>query len=131
MTAQEYQQAGLALSLQVQQSEIDRAEEKVTSAYIRPIVGEYDSTDEAQRAVVMELAYLFLLQTANAKMTRAGAKQVNITSGSNVSQYEVLQQQAHSCAIALRELEKMSGKQNTRFDDICRIFFKTNFFYNN
>lgn len=131
MTAQEYQQAGLALSLQVQQSEIDRAEEKVTSAYIRPIVGEYDSTDEAQKAAVMELAYLFLLQTANAKMTRAGAKQVNITSGNNVSQYEVLQQQAHSCAIALRELERMNAKQNTRFDDICRIFFKTNFFYNN
>lgn len=131
MTAQEYQQAGLALSLQVQQSEIDRAEEKVTSAYIRPIVGEYDSTDEAQKAAVMELAYLFLLQTANAKMTRAGAKQVNITSGNNVSQYEVLQQQAHSCAIALRELERMNAKRNTRFDDICRIFFKTNFFYNN
>lgn len=131
MTAQEYQQAGLALSLQVQQSEIDRAEEKVTSAYIRPIVGEYDNTDEAQKATVMELAYLFLLQTANAKMTRAGAKQVNITSGNNVSQYEVLQQQAHSCAIALRELERMNGKQNTCFDDICRIFFKTNFFYNN
>lgn len=131
MTAQEYQQAGLALSLQAQQSEIDRAEEKVTSAYIRPIVGEYDSTDETQKAAVMELAYLFLLQTANAKMTRAGAKQVNITSGNNVSQYEVLQQQAHSCAIALRELERMNAKQNTRFDDICRIFFKTNFFYNN
>lgn len=131
MTVQEYQQAGLALSLQVQQSEIDRAEEKVTSAYIRPIVGEYDNTDEAQKAAVMELAYLFLLQTANAKMTRAGAKQVNITSGNNVSQYEVLQQQAHSCAIALRELERMNAKQNTRFDDICRIFFKTNFFYNN
>lgn len=128
MTKQEYQDDGFRLSLQVEQVDIDRAEREVTEAYCKPIAPDMDTTREAYRSAVMNLAFLWLLQHSLFG-TRSGAKGVQITSATTPTNADVLRECAWDCHFALRVLRNVANTpENVRIQDICRIYFSTNFF---
>lgn len=125
MTKQEYQDAGFHLSLQVEQADIDRAEQAVTDAYIAPITSDF--TTDMAKAAIMNFAFLYLLQHA-IYATRAGAKAVNITSATTPTDDSILRQCAWDCHAALTALRDAVNNQSAEVFDICRIYFTTNYF---
>lgn len=128
MTKQEYQDAGFRLSLQVEQVDIDRAEREVTEAYCKPIAPDMDTTKEAYRNAVMNLAFLWLLQHSLFG-TRSGAKGVQITSATTPTNADVLRECAWDCHSSLQVLRHVANTpEDVRVRDICRIYFSTNFF---
>lgn len=128
MTKQEYQEAGFRLSLQLEQVDIDRAEREVTEAYCKPLAPELNTTAASYRTAVMNLAFLWLLQHSLFG-TRSGAKGVQITSASTPTSADVLRECAWDCHYALQVLRHVANTpENVRVQDICRIYFSTNFF---
>lgn len=125
MTKDQYQDAGFRLSLQIEQADIDRAENEVKTAYIAPITTDY--TTELAKSAIMNLAFLWLLQHS-IFATRAGAKTVNITSANTPANDDVLRQCAWDCHYALEALKQSIDKDDVEVLDICRIYFKTNYF---
>lgn len=128
MTKQEYQEAGFRLSLQVEQNDIDRAEREVTEAYCKPLAPELNTISLAYRNAVMNLAFLWLLQHALFG-TRSGAKGVQVTSASTPTSADVLRECAWDCHSALQALRIIANTpESVRVNDICRIYFSTNYF---
>ena len=128
MTKQEYQDAGFRLSLQVEQVDIDRAEREVTEAYCKPIAPDMDTTQEAYRKALMNLAFLWLLQHSLFG-TRSGSKGVQITSATTPTNADFLRECAWDCHLALQSLKTVANTPDgVRVTDICRIYFSTNFF---
>lgn len=128
MTKQEYQNAGFRLSLQVEQSDIDRAEREVTEAYCKPLAPGLDVTNEAYKNAVMNLAFLWLLQHS-IYGTRSGAKGVQVTSATMPTNADILRECAYDCHFSLQALRvEANTPEKIRVDDICRIYFSTNFF---
>ncbi len=128
MTKQWYQEHGFKMSTYIEEAEIERAEMLVRDAYITPIVGAAVVSDEVINKTVAELAFLYLLQQS-VFLTRAGAK---IKSGYNSQQadtWDLLQQSATACHLALEALRKQTNvNAEAEIMDICKIYFKTNFF---
>lgn len=128
MTKQEYHNAGFRLSLHVEQSDIDRAEREVTAAYCKPLAPKLDATNEAYKNAVMNLAFLWLLQHSLFG-TRSGAKGVQVTSAITPTNADVLRDCAYDCHFALQSLRADANTpEKIRVDDICRIYFSTNYF---
>lgn len=128
MTKQEYQEAGFRLSLQVEQTDINRAEREVTEAYCKPIAPDVDTTKEAYRNAVMNLAFLWLLQHSIFG-TRSGAKGVQVTSAITPTNADILRECAWDCHLALQTLKTIANAPDgVRVTDICRIYFSTNYF---
>lgn len=128
MTKQEYQNAGFRLSLQVEQVDIDRAEKAVKAAYCKPLAPQLDATNETYKNAVMNLAFLWLLQHSLFG-TRSGAKGVQVTSAITPTNADVLRDCAYDCHFALQALRaEADTPEEIRVDDICRIYFSTNFF---
>lgn len=128
MTKQWYLERGYKLSAQIEEAEIARAEADVEAAYIAPIVGTSESvpTDIRQKAVG-SLAFLLLLQRS-IFATRAGAKVKTGYNSQDASAWDVLQQEAAACHLALETLKKQPGANaEAEICDICKIYFKTNF----
>lgn len=125
MTKQEYQDKGFRISLQVEQADIDRAEQAVIDAYIAPLTSDF--TGELAKNAVMNFAFLWLLQHS-LYSTRSGAKAVNITSAITPSNDDVLRQCAWDCHAALQALREQEGKEDVKVYDVCRIYFQTNYF---
>lgn len=125
MTKEEYQNAGFRLSLQIEQADIDRAEKAVTDAYIAPITSDF--TTDVAKAAIMNFAFLYLLQHS-IFATRAGAKTVQITSASAPTDDNILRQCTWDCHAALQALYNTVGNETAKVLDICRIYFKTNYF---
>lgn len=128
MTKQWYLERGYKLSAQIEEAEIARAEADVTAAYIAPIVGTSESvpTDIRQKAVG-SLAFLLLLQRS-IFATRAGAKVKTGYNSQDASAWDVLQQEAAACHLALETLRKQPwANAEAEVCDICKIYFKTNF----
>lgn len=123
MTKQEYQNAGFRLSLQVEQADVDRAEDIVTRAYIAPLTD--DTEGELVKNAVMNFSFLWLLQHS-LYVTRSGAKGVNITSAITPSTDDMLRQCAWDCHVALQALREALGKESVKVQDVCRIYFSTN-----
>jgi hypothetical protein len=130
MTPQEYQDQGYKLSANVSQTQINQAEEDVKVAYIVPSIGSElpEVMTDAQRNAVMALAFLRLSQN-NMTVTRSGAKAKNVAESSSVWLEQGLQEQARRCHFYLLVLQKQAGQTGVKLDDICGIYFKTNFFY--
>ena len=128
MTKQWYQEHGFKMSNYLEDAEIGRAEKLVRDAYISPIVGSATVQDDVIKSTVAEFAFLYLLQQS-VFLTRAGAK---IKTGYNSQQaetWDLLQQSATACHLALDGLRKQPGVNATaEITDICKIYFKTNFF---
>ncbi len=127
MTKQWYQEHGFKISNYIEDAEITRAETLVRDAYITPIVGSVTIPEEVLNKTLAELAFLYLLQQS-VFLTRAGAK---IKTGYNSQQadaWDMLQQSATACHLALEGLRKQSGvNAEAEVIDICKIYFKTNF----
>ena len=128
MTKQWYQEHGFKMSTYIEEAEIARAEMLVRDAYITPIVGSVVVSADVINKTVAELAFLYLLQQS-VFLTRAGAK---IKSGYNSQQadtWDLLQQSATACHLALEGLRKQPNvNAEAEIMDICKIYFKTNFF---
>lgn len=128
MTPQEYAAKGFAVSLHIDQSIIDRAESDVRQAYIDPIVGA-DAQGEAVTDAMANLAFMAMTQR-NVFVTRSGAKEKTNANSRSVETWETLQEMAHTCAMKIAALRGLPGaKAKAEVHDICRIYFKTNFFY--
>ena len=127
MTKQWYLERGYKLSAQIEEAEIARAEADVVSAYISPIVGTVNVSTEIRENAVGGLAFLLLLQRS-IFATRAGAKVKTGYNSQDASAWDVLQQEASACHLALETLRKQPGANaEAEVCDICKIYFKTNF----
>lgn len=128
MTPQEYANKGFAVSLHIDQSVIDRAEADVRAAYVTPIVG-VNAQGEAVNDAIANLAFMIMTQR-NVFVTRSGAKEKTNANSRTVEAWETLQEMAHTCAMKIAALRELSGANKTaEVNDICRLYFKTNFFY--
>lgn len=112
----------------IDQAEINRAEADVTAAYIRPIIGVPEEPSAIEEKVTGGLAFLLLLQRS-IFATRAGAKIKTGYNSQDADAWTKLQQEAHSCHLLLQELRNTEGADaNAEVTDICKIYFKTNYF---
>lgn len=128
MTPQWYNEHGYKVSQYIEQSEIDRAEADVRRAYVEPIVGNADVSGDLVDGTVGCLAHLLLLQRT-IFATRAGAKFKTGYNSQETDAWAKLQQEATSCHLLLQELRGQAGvNADAVVTDICKIYFKTNFF---
>lgn len=129
MTKQWYQDNGYELSSLISDKAIERAERDVTNAYITPIVG--NATGVSQEVIERakgSLAFLLILQRT-IFATRAGAKVKTGYNSQDADAWAKLQQEASSCHLAIEVLKQQPGvNQDAHVIDICKIYFKTNFF---
>lgn len=127
MTAEQYIAKGFNFSQHIEQAKIDRAEADVTAAYITPIVGAGTGADVDD--AVANLAFLLLMQRSLFE-TRVGAK-VKLTQNSQTPYaWDALSQQAHVCDLKIVALRKRADANKTAcVDDICKIYFTSNYFY--
>ena len=124
MTPSEYQAAGYRVSLQVMQSEIDRAEREVTEAYIAKVVPTFSSTDADVKAAVMQLAVI-LLTNRHAVATRSGGKTKGtpqLSQNAYASQGDV-----DNADRLLRKVQSVDGLPSKLVDDIAGIYYRNVF----
>lgn len=124
MTAEDYRNAGLRLSLQVSQEEITRAESDVTAAYIRNVAPAALSTDSDVKACVMQLTFILLLRRT-AVATRAGGK-VKETPSLSTTGYPS-QSDMDNADRLLRKVQTVTGLPSKLVDDICGIYYRNQF----
>lgn len=131
MNTQDYRADGYTLSQWIDQAKITKAENDIVKAYIAPLMGRVPSQEEREtepyRSAIMQLSFLLVSQRS-AVATRAGAK-VKMTEQSNTPAYEdILHQNAPT---AVRYLQDIAPFEiiSKKVDDICGIFFKSNYFY--
>lgn len=128
MTKQWYQEHGYEMSSLISDAVIARAESDVTDAYITPIVGGAEISTEILADAIGNLAFLLILQRT-IFATRAGAKVKTGYNSQEADAWAKLQQEASSCHLALEKLKQEPGvNPNAHIVDICKIYFKTNFF---
>lgn len=126
------------MSLQVQQAEIVRAENAVYGAYLAKTYGDKTHAEvehvtsvegwanNAQLAeCVANLAFLYIAKKS-ILATRSGGKVPNALSAATAGGWDNLSQAANDCALSLKRCNVADGDM----DDICGIYFKSNFFYN-
>lgn len=127
MTPQEYVNKGFAVSLHIDQPIIDRAEADVRAAYVTPIMGAGATGAEVDDAVA-NLAFMAMTQR-NVFVTRSGAKEKTNANSRTAEAWDTLQEMAHTCAMKIAALRELPNANKTaEVNDICRIYFKTNFF---
>ena len=128
MTPQEYTSRGFSVSLHIDQSVIDRAEKDARAAYITPILGN-GAAGEVVDDAICNLAFMLMTQR-NVFVTRSGAKEKTNLNSRTVDTWETLQEMAHTCAMKIAALREQPGaNKDAKVNDICRIYFNTNFFY--
>lgn len=131
MNVQDYRAAGYALSAQIDQVAITRAENDVLAAYILPLYGnvptDAEKAAEPLKSAIMALSFLLIMQRS-AVATRAGAKIKQTAQSSTPDMDDLLRQNAPTC---VRYLQACAGEKEPHrlCSDICGIFFRTNFFY--
>lgn len=134
MNVEDYRAAGYSVSTLIQQATISLAEKDVVAAYIVPLIGtiptEVEKGAEPLKTAIMSLSALLVSQRSIAA-TRAGAKTKNTPQSNTPTASDLLRQYAPSCARALAAIPTQHHKRPSEVcDDICGIFFKTNFFGN-
>lgn len=129
MTKEWYKQQGYHVGLEGTQEMIDRAEREVKVAYIEPILPSADFSKDEVKQCLADLAFMRLLQLT-IFVTRSGAKEKQGSNSVNASADAKFYEQGMVAASAVDTLRAMSGANATaKVDDICHIFFKSNFFY--
>ena len=124
MTAVQYQQAGYRVSLQVTQTEIERAEADVTAAYIAKVAPTFSATDTDVVAAVMQLAAILLLNR-HAVATRSGGKTKD-TPQQSTNAY-ASQGDVDNADRLLRKVQTVSGLPSKLVDDIAGIYYRNTF----
>ena len=127
MTVQEYRDAGLMVSANVSAQVLTSAETLVERAYLAPLRGVKPKDYELEETCIMCLAYLYVLQSSNTFATRAGAKGTAITASVQASQQDDWNAVAARCRNELEFVAEQYGGHVRSCDDICSIYFSTNF----
>jgi hypothetical protein len=130
MTKEWYKQKGYHIGLEGAQEVIDRAEREVKVAYIDPILPNADfEHDDDVKQCLADLAYMRMLQIT-LFVTRSGSKEKYGSNSSNPSSDAKFYEQGRVAAGAVDKLREMSGANAVaKVDDICQLFFKSNYFY--
>ncbi len=130
MTKEWYKEHGYHVGMEGTQDVIDRAEREVKVAYIAPILPDADFSKEEVKQCLADLAFMRMLQIT-LFVTRSGAKEKFGDHSNNATEDAKFYEQGLVAAGAVDKLRAMSGANATaKVDDICRLFFKSNFFYN-
>lgn len=125
MNVQDYRAAGFPMSQYIEEATIARAESNVRAAYIVPLVGtEYDAESEPYRSAILCLSFLYIMQQ-QAQATRAGGKTKNTPQSTTPTQADLREQYAVQAHAYLRQIDAQASR---KVSDICRIYFKSNFF---
>lgn len=129
MTKEWYKSKGYHIGLEGTQEVIDRAEREVKVAYVNQILPNADFEDEAVKQCLADLAYMRMLQIT-LFVTRSGAKEKFSSHSNNASDDAKFYEQGRVAALAVDRLRQMEGANATaHVDDICYLFFKSNYFY--
>ena len=129
MTKEWYKAQGYHVGLEGTQEMIDRAEREVKAAYIAPILPSADYTKDEVKQCLADLAFMRLLQLT-LFVTRSGAKEKFGDHSASASNDAKFQEQGRVAANAVDTLRLMPGANATaKVNDICYLFFKSNFFY--
>lgn len=129
MSIEDYKQAGFLMSVQIQQSVIDKAEADAMQAYILPLAPDADVTTAGPaREALMSFADL-LVKQRSIFATRSGAKEKTTPQSQSAEDWRILRQCASTCALKIKELAKSVGViyWEDKVTDICGILYKTNF----
>lgn len=131
MNVQDYKAAGYKLSQLIEQAIVTRAENEVVAAYIVPLLGHVPTEDERAaeplKSAIMGLSFLLVMQR-NSTETRAGVKTKLSAESTTPSYDDILRQYAPSCVSSLQAVAPAASPWK-ECSDICRVFFKSNYFY--
>ena len=130
MNVQDYRAEGFALSMNIDQAAVTRAEKDVIANYIVPIMGDnFDQECEPVRSCILALSFLLVMER-KAVATRAGGKEKLTQQSTTPTRAELLAQNAATCARHIEQVRAIDGaNKNAKVHDICGIYFKSNFFY--
>lgn len=130
MTKEWYKAHGYNMSINIDQSAIDRAEADVMAAYVRPILPDADPEGDDEVAhCVANLCYLLVMQR-NIFITRSGAKEKTTSNSMSPDSMRMLEECAMVAAMSIKQLREMEGAvAGAKVTDICKIYFTTNFIH--
>lgn len=128
MNVQEYKQQGYNLSVQIDQTVIDRAEKDVMDAYLGPITQGREIDPQIVSAAVMALAFMLILQRSIAG-TRAGAKEKTSAQSVQADRWQIVEQCAGACQLRLAEVAQAAGceKPWRVVHDLCGVYYNSRF----
>lgn len=131
MTATDYRTAGYKVSLQLEQAIIDRHENTALNAYIYPILPNASLLDADVKGALMAISYLLMCYD-NVFVTRAGAKgKTTPLNSDNKASETIMAENVEECARLIEVLKSKQGAvKDAKVNDVAKIYFKTNFFYN-
>lgn len=134
LSKEDFKSAGYEIGLNCEQSAIDRAEADVMRAYINPITSAGTQTADTciVRKALLDLTFTLLCQRS-AHVTRAGAKIKTTVQSIQAQAWDVIGEMGGICSASIDELKRSAGVTECTkiaIDDICKIYFKTNFFCN-
>lgn len=123
VTANDMKTAGYRVSLQVSDTEVQRAIDDCVCAYLSKVCV-VDDTDTDQRAAAMALAFILLLRR-HAVATRAGGKVKETPQQSTTTQ--PTQGDLDNADRLLRKAQTVDGIPSKLVDDIAGIYYRKNF----
>lgn len=125
MTKEWYNNHGYAVSANLEQSVIDRAERDVLNNYVRPIFPNATGNEEGLKHPIADIAFLAIMQR-NFKITRSGAKVKQDENSRDVDITEALREQSTLAQVAVEKMRKMTGAiADAQVTDVLRIYFRT------
>lgn len=128
MTQQQYIQNGYRVSASLAQDFIDRAEDDVKEAYIKPILPNADCSTGVAQKCFMQLAFILMVRRS-AIATRSGGKINNPLNSQNLTEEQALSEFAATAHMYIEQLRKEDGANvKAKVNDICGIYFSTNYF---
>ena len=128
MTAQDYQAAGYRVSLQTEQTVINRIETEVKDNYITPVAGAYDEHEPGHKAALMALAFIGLCQAQLFSSRTGGVRKNN--GESERAEFDTIKARTAPVAHALLASIGDGSDPLDKVHDVYGIYFTTNFFNN-
>lgn len=128
MDAATMRNAGYRISLQVSDEEVDLAASDVETAYVKRIF-DFDRPSGAELNAIMCLAYILILQR-HSVATRAGGKtklSPSLSTDSGPTQQDFAKADMLLRKVQEAHEEAAQGLPSTLVDDICGIYYRTNF----
>lgn len=125
MTKEWYQSNGYAISVNLDQAVIDRAEKDALNAYVRPVIPNATGTEKEIQPLLADISFAIILQRS-LKVTRKGTKTKTDTNSVNEGVESALREQSNCAKWAIESLRKMDGaNKDTKVNDIARLYYRT------
>lgn len=126
MNVQDYKSRGYAVSMQIEQAAIDRAEADVIAAYLDPVGSRNEDNQREYDEALMTLASTLILQRSIVA-TRAGAKEKTTAQSVSAERYNIQVQQVAACQFRLSQFARKCNvdKPWRLVTDICHIYWKS------